>query len=300
MTNMEGVSVIIPCYNGGKFLPQAIASVHNSAPFVPYEIIVVDDASTDPDTAAVLQSVAEDPKVRVFSMAKNSGQSAARNYAMEIAKFDIILPLDADDMIRKTSGPSFLDQAESFLSRNQDVLTVTTDYHQFGAIRGLCRLYPFSTDIHLVKGLIPPFSAFRRSQALEMGGYNTKLRFAEDWDFFTSLMNTRYKDGQPYLVAHLDKVHMLYRTHEGGQNASVKERMSRTLALTSLIERNPEIYDHYYPGKTADDLASAPTVLRTAFLMAAKHPIHFAEMAPPILRRRFHNFINRGPAPTAE
>ena len=52
---MQGVSVIIPCYNAGKFIREAVASVHASAPKTPYEIIIVDDGSTDAETSTALQ-----------------------------------------------------------------------------------------------------------------------------------------------------------------------------------------------------------------------------------------------------
>lgn len=293
---MLGVSVIIPCYNAGKFLEEAVASVHASRPSVPYEILIVDDVSTDVETKAALETIAAtDPKARVFSMAKNSGQAAARNYALEIAAYDVFLPLDADDKIAPTADGSYLDKAYKLLSKRPDVFTVTTNYHQFGALTGLCRLYPFEEPAHLIKTLMPAWSAFRRSEALEAGGYNPTLRFAEDWDFSVTVMNQRFIQGKPLHAAQAMGFNVFYRTHNTGLNASVKERHSRETSITAIMGRNPEIYDHYYPGRTPEELGSRTTLIKTAFSMAAHHPLDLARMAEPVLERRLHGILHRQP-----
>src|SRR5258708_3362172 len=92
------VSVIIPCYNGRRFLSQAIDSVLVQT-IVPGEIIVVDDGSTD-DSAEVAESYG--PPVRVIRQA-NQGESAARNVGIAAARGDYLLFLDADDLLESQS-----------------------------------------------------------------------------------------------------------------------------------------------------------------------------------------------------
>lgn len=292
---MRGVSVIIPCYNAGDFLKEAVFSVRESAPTVPYEIIVVDDASTDPQTHRTLETLSRDcPDVRIFSMKENGGQSKARNYAIGVAKYDVILPLDADDKFVRTAGGSYLDKAFDCLSRNPDVFVVITDFAQFGQVNSLCRLFPFHASTHLIKSLIPPFSAFRKSELIEVGGYKESLRFAEDWDITVALMNNRWRNQKPYFVAKPEGVHVLYRIHGSGANASIKERIPRHRTIAALMERSPEIYDALHPGKSAEELGSRTRIITTAFGMAARSPIGLSRLAGSIGLRLAHSRLRIG------
>lgn len=286
---MQGVSVIIPCYNAGKFIREAVASVHASAPETPYEIIIVDDGSTDAETSTALQEIAEnDPKARVFSMSRNSGQSAARNYAIEIAKYDVIVPLDADDKMARTKSGAYIDLAYKTLSKTPDIVSVTSAYRQFGAVSGQCPALPYKPEFQLVKSLLPPFSAYRRAEAMAIEGYDVRKRFAEDWDFFTSLINKRFVAGQSMDVAVLSDMHIEYRTHATGLNSSVADRMPKAVALESIMNRSPEIYDHFYPGKTPRDLGSLASMLKVGFRMAASDPVGVCQLAASVIKRRVY------------
>ena len=87
------VSVIVPCYNGGRFLPQLLASLARQT-FRDFEIIIVDDGSTDAATRQALDTL--DPSVHVIRQA-NKGLSAARNAGIAAAAADLVLTLDCDD-----------------------------------------------------------------------------------------------------------------------------------------------------------------------------------------------------------
>jgi glycosyltransferase involved in cell wall biosynthesis len=86
------VSVVIPAYNYGKFLPQAVDSALKQT-HLNREIIVIDDGSTD-DTAELMKGYGD--KIR-YIYKENAGLSAARNTGIEVARFDYIAFLDADD-----------------------------------------------------------------------------------------------------------------------------------------------------------------------------------------------------------
>ena len=88
------ISIIVPVYNGSKFLPQCLDAIFAST-FDPIEVIVVDDCSTD-DSAEVSRKKG----ARVMSMARNSGPAAARNLAAQSAIGEILLFVDADVVIK--------------------------------------------------------------------------------------------------------------------------------------------------------------------------------------------------------
>ena len=96
---MPAVSVVIPCYNQGQYLAEAVASV-NAQTFTDWEIVVVDDGSTDPTTQRLLTAFTH-PRARLVRSA-NGGLAAARNLGISHAAGRFILPLDCDDRIAPT------------------------------------------------------------------------------------------------------------------------------------------------------------------------------------------------------
>lgn len=90
------LTVVLPCYNAAPFVTRAVASVQAQG-LANWELIAVDDGSTD-ETLAVLQGLAEaDPRIHVLSEEDNRGPGAARNRAIARARGTWIAPIDADD-----------------------------------------------------------------------------------------------------------------------------------------------------------------------------------------------------------
>jgi glycosyltransferase involved in cell wall biosynthesis len=94
---MAVVDVIIPVYNRGVLVAEAIGSALRAAAEVAIEVIVVDDASTDGTWDRLLRY--DDPRIRCVRMETNSGQSAARNRGLDLARSDFIKFLDSDDVL---------------------------------------------------------------------------------------------------------------------------------------------------------------------------------------------------------
>src|SRR5690242_21923217 len=89
------VSVVVPCYNGGRFLDGLMRSLARQT-FRDFEIVIVDDGSRDPETLARLDALGD--AARVIHQA-NAGPSAARNAGVCAARADILFMLDCDDTI---------------------------------------------------------------------------------------------------------------------------------------------------------------------------------------------------------
>ena len=115
---MPKVSVIIPCYNHGEYLDEAVESVLTQT-YQNFEIIIVDDGSTDQSTIDLLK-VYRKPKTRVIRT-DNQGLASARNNGIKEAKGEYILPLDADDKI----GKEYLKKAVKILDENEDTARQT-------------------------------------------------------------------------------------------------------------------------------------------------------------------------------
>lgn len=94
----DGVTVIIPAYNAGKYIEEAIQSVLNQEPVdkASIEIIVINDCSTD-DTEDVLSKYEGDSRVRIIKHESNTGVSQGRNEGISLAETKYVAFLDADD-----------------------------------------------------------------------------------------------------------------------------------------------------------------------------------------------------------
>lgn len=117
------VSVVIPCYNGAKYLRETLDSVLAQT-YQVLEVLVIDDGSTD-DSAAIAESYG--PPIRMIRQ-PNQGESIARNRGIEEAKGDWIAFLDADDLWL----PSKIEQQIRFLEENDEVLCIHTAWKRFG------------------------------------------------------------------------------------------------------------------------------------------------------------------------
>jgi glycosyltransferase involved in cell wall biosynthesis len=97
------VTIIIPCFNCTKTLEESFASALNQKIDVPFEIVMVDDGSTD-GTKSLMQKLAEGKEnVRLFFHEKNKGGGAARNTAIQNARAGVIFCLDSDDLLPEDS-----------------------------------------------------------------------------------------------------------------------------------------------------------------------------------------------------
>ncbi len=93
---MPSISVIVPVYQAEKYLKKCVESVTKQT-FPDWELLLVDDGSTDASPAICDQCAAEDDRIRVFHKRKNGGVSAARNLGLQEAKGECIAFLDVDD-----------------------------------------------------------------------------------------------------------------------------------------------------------------------------------------------------------
>ena len=125
------VTTITPCFNHGRFLPECLAAIREQTHGA-LELIVVDDASTDPDTLRVLAELGEAPDVTLIRQERNSGPSAARNAALERASGRFVLPVDADNILVPDAIERMLGQ---LLQAGEDVGFVYPSQQYFGTRR---------------------------------------------------------------------------------------------------------------------------------------------------------------------
>jgi glycosyltransferase involved in cell wall biosynthesis len=203
------VSVIIPCYNQGRFLGEAIESVLDQTyPADRIEIIVVNDGSTDHTEEIALKY-----PVTLLSQ-PNKGLPSARNMGISASNGEYILPLDSDDKLH----PRFLETTAAILANDSSVGVVHTHRQHFGTMhsRKLAEIVHVS---RLIKKCVLNYcSLYRKEVWLEVGGYNPGMTLGyEDWDFWLSVAETSW---QFHLVR---EVLFYYRRHEYSLRHVAKE-----------------------------------------------------------------------------
>lgn len=124
MMNNELVSIIMPAYNAEKYIEEAIESVIEQT-YETWELIVVDDASTDGTVAVVQECATKDSRINLIRLSKNGGVANARNVAIENAKGRFLAFLDSDDLWVRQK----LEKQIRFMQKNDYVFT----YHAYAS-----------------------------------------------------------------------------------------------------------------------------------------------------------------------
>ena len=184
---MPIVSVVIPCYNAGEWIDEAVASVLAQT-YKNYEIIIVNDGSTDILTKEKLRKY-EHSSTQVIHQ-ENKGLAGARNTGIRKAKGKYILALDADDMLM----PTFLEKAVPVIDNNSKIGVVTCWAEKFGEESGLI-VHPRTVKRWrvLISNQALTSSLFRKVSWEEVKGYDEKIPGAADWEFWIQILTLGWK-----------------------------------------------------------------------------------------------------------
>lgn len=206
------VSIIIPVFNGERFLREAVESVL-AQKYSPVEIIIVDDGSTD-GTATVARSL---PETVRYLHQTNHGPAAARNRGIEQAQGNLIAFADADDLWPshklELQLPYLIrdSKIDIVLGRIQQVLLSETQAKEIGDP---------AFSVNLGSAVI------RRSCFERVGLFDETMRYSEDVDWFM-----RAREGAAAIMT-IDAVTLFYRQHE--QNMTRGKSTSELNVLKAL------------------------------------------------------------------
>jgi glycosyltransferase involved in cell wall biosynthesis len=182
------ISVVIPCFNHGEFLGEAVASVLGLGRD-DVELVVVDDGSTDEGTRHEMEMLREQG-IQVVRQ-ENKGLSAARNAGVRAAHGEYIFPLDADDRMR---GGGWIDRAIGIFGSRPEVGVVFGDAEFFGMRTGRSQLGALDVERLLARNYIFASALFRRTVWQQNGGYDEGMVGGfEDWDFWVGAIEQRWQ-----------------------------------------------------------------------------------------------------------
>ncbi len=214
------VSVILPVYNGERFLPSAIRSILAQT-FRDFELVAVDDGSTD-DSRELLEGFGRtDSRVRVLSR-PNTGIVGALNDGVAVAVGKYLARMDADDV----SLPDRLARQVGFLEVHPQCVAVGSDV-LYTDPEGLPLIRHRPAEAHdgivaqLVEGnggaLVHPTVVFQRVAVEKVGGYRQEYKFIEDLDLFLRLSEIGELANMPDVLLH-------YRQHFMSINRTCGDR----------------------------------------------------------------------------
>jgi glycosyltransferase involved in cell wall biosynthesis len=219
------VSVIMPVFNGQRFLAEALGSLgRGDEPEL--EVVVVDDGSTD-DSIGIVQAVAQkDPRIRLLT-GEHRGVSAARNVGLRASRGTYVAFLDCDDLC----PPGRISRQLSKLISSPGAAFIVGETMWFEALTPDLKPAPGSKHVRLLCWHL--HSALFASSVFDAHGhFDEALEFAEDMDFFLRLMEACVH----FIVE--DELASLYRRHDGNMTRN-QHRMRRQMlvALQKSIAR---------------------------------------------------------------
>ncbi len=246
MADKPKVSVIVPAYNVSKYIPEALASLEKQT-FSDFEVLVVDDGSTD-DTVAVVQKFCQRDNRFSLLQKPNGGLSSARNYGIRHAKGEYIALLDGDDIYHR-------DKIATHVARLYDKPDVGVVYSASRTIRddGKPTFISLSgKPVHsnpllalLCKNFVGHGSnaVFRRCLIDEVGGFDENLRSWEDVDLWL-----RIAAMQKWRFFREKRVLCYYRVRPSGLSFNlVQMRNSGTIVIETAYQRSPELIKPMLP-----------------------------------------------------
>lgn len=187
--SIADVTVIIPCYNDGRYIFQAINSILAQT-VLPKKIIVIDDGSLQ-ETKKVLQQL-DHPLIQIIYQ-ENQGVASARNNGIKKATTAYILTLDADDVFEST----FLEKALVAIKSEKQIVAVCCYYRKYKnnkPTEDVIKPFGGTAVNFLVKNNGHASALFKRSRWEEIGGYDSQfVKGYEDWDFWISMLMNNNK-----------------------------------------------------------------------------------------------------------
>ena len=247
---MPKVSIIIPTYNRANYLLEALDSIFQQT-FKDYEIIIIDDGSTD-DTQKTLRKAIEAGKVH-YVFQENQGESAARNHGIRLAGGEYIAFLDSDDLFT----PSKLEKQVAFLDSHPKIAFVHSWFSKFddaGNHLGTRDTSRFSGNVYpeiLIEWSVlmaVPCVMVRAEVLADIGEFDIKLRWGPDLDMWRRIT-------QKYQIGVIPEVLSKVRVHPGGVSVDkaaavpsferyLQKAFDDDLGLTKIFKR--KAYAKFY------------------------------------------------------
>lgn len=226
------VSIVMPVFDAGPHLEQALASVaaqtHRDV-----ELVIVDDGSTDPRTLAILDAAANRPGVTLHRT-ENRGPSAARNLAIERSRGALVLPLDADDYL----APTYLARTVPLLDADPALGIAYTWIGLVGHHHGVWRTGGFTVEELLARCTVHVCALYRREVWQDVGGYDPRfVHGGEDWDFWLTAAS------RGWTARAVPEVLAYYRRSASSREPRARRPGTAAEVMRTLVAKHRALYE---------------------------------------------------------
>jgi glycosyltransferase involved in cell wall biosynthesis len=234
------VSIVIPCFNQGAMLREALASVEQVRNANLLEVIIVDDGSSEAQTRKILDELEHEGHCVLRQ--PNRGVSAARNAGIRLANGEFILPLDSDNRLRDV----YLDEGVCVLRETPNLDVIYSDAEYFGERDGRWHVPEFDLLLLVRTNFIDACALYRKNLWQEVGGYDEHKPLSgwEDWDFWLRVAS----HGGTFV--HLNNIGFDYRVRKDSmivKTVGFDYRVRRDSSdLVSISPRAAELVDYIF------------------------------------------------------
>ena len=240
------VSVVLPCYNGATMLPTAIESCINQS-FKDWELIIVNDCSTDNTLEVALQYADIDNRIRVLDNETNLKLPASLNRGFSEAR-GMYYTWTSDDNIMHTN---MLQELSLFLDSNPECGLVASDYiviDEHDNVKRKAELPDNLSNLLPLNNYLGCSFMYRKEVAKHVGDYRVDLFLVEDYEYWIRI-------AMEYPIARLNKILYSYREHPKSLTSTrqleIKERLVRMRLsyldkVESKMQGNPKSLTLFY------------------------------------------------------
>lgn len=226
------ISVIVPCYNQGKYLAETLNSIVDQT-YTNWECIIINDGSTDSTKEIANSFCNKDSRIHYIEQS-NQGLAIARNNGIRASVGEYILPLDADDII----DPTYIEKALNHFQEHPETSIVYCRARLFGAVNQDWDLPQYNYESFIWMNCIFCSAVFKRADYDKTIGYNPNMIYGfEDWDLWLSILS---KDSTVYQI---DEPLFFYRKKSQSMTTTTHEQMREIYSI--IYNNHKEIYEPY-------------------------------------------------------
>lgn len=226
--NTPKISIILPCYNGADMLGGAIESVQAQT-FKDWELIIVNDCSTDNTLEVANAYAAKDERIRVFSNEHNSKLPATLNHGFCEARGEYWTWTSDDNLLL----PDYCQELSHYLDEHPEVGFVVGDEYSIDADGNIIGtvIKPDNLRSKLpLNNYVGATFMYRREIAQQAGEYRTDLFLVEDYEYWLRMSFLTE-------MGHVNKILYKYRHHDRSLTATRKQEIAERLVRMRLMYR---------------------------------------------------------------
>ena len=236
------VSVIMPTYNPKPYIYEALNSIlsciyspnsYRTCKRPVYEIIIINDGSTDPDSLKILDNL-KSLGFKILNK-RNGGISSARNMGIKEARGKYIFALDDDNH----AGLEYMRKAVDVMEKDPSVMMVYSDCELFGDRTGVRRITGKNLSRIGLENCIDACAVYRKSMWETLGGYDETILGLEDWEFWLSGLAKGYK------YYHIPEILFRYRVRKESKTYNYTAKVYNHIFFY-IIRKHRKFYSAFY------------------------------------------------------